>query len=218
MSTKASGRLQFSDNTVSNLINVFATNPVSDAEKRNTLFPPEKCSPKENNFWRDCYDVVQWGFVACCVVTLAAIAYDFSIREYVLYQLFVVFACIGICLLRYSPPEPEPDPEPDQGDIQLPAIFGDFRSNVRITVPPMTNDTEKYTQIRQSLPIYEYRDEILSAIDQHQVVVISGETGLFTLLLINSCIILSTVCLFFVRFRKNNASSTVHYGKLFGSP
>lgn len=59
----------------------------------------------------------------------------------------------------------------------LPFMFGDARSKAKLIVPPMTNGADEYRATRQSLPIFEYRDEIIEAIQQNQVVVISGETG-----------------------------------------
>lgn len=47
----------------------------------------------------------------------------------------------------------------------------------RIAVPPIVNDTDEFRNFRISLPIHPYRQHILDAIDTHQVVVISGETG-----------------------------------------
>lgn len=67
-----------------------------------------------------------------------------------------------------------------QSHAHLPFMFGDARTKARVTVPPTTHGIEEYKSIRQSLPIFEYRDSILGAIHQHQVVVISGETGLLT--------------------------------------
>ena len=66
-----------------------------------------------------------------------------------------------------------------QSHAHLPFMFGDSRSKARVTVPPKTIANNNYTAARHSLPIFEYRDEILGAINQHQVVVISGETGLY---------------------------------------
>lgn len=68
-------------------------------------------------------------------------------------------------------------PNDSKSQAHLPFMFGDSRSKTKVTVPPLTNGTEQFTKVRQSLPIFEYRDGILSAINQHQVVVISGETG-----------------------------------------
>lgn len=68
--------------------------------------------------------------------------------------------------------------ESNRNQAQLPFMFGDFQSKTRVTVPPPNKDTaQQFTAVRQSLPIFEHRDEILAAINQHQVVVISGETG-----------------------------------------
>lgn len=70
-------------------------------------------------------------------------------------------------------------PNVGQSHAHLPFMFGDSRSKVRVTVPPKTIANNEYTATRHSLPIFEYRDEILAAINQYQVVVISGETGLY---------------------------------------
>lgn len=43
-------------------------------------------------------------------------------------------------------------------------------------IPPPRGNCE-YSSIRESLPIFHLRDEIISVIDQHQVVLIAGETG-----------------------------------------
>lgn len=69
-------------------------------------------------------------------------------------------------------------PTDNKSQAHLPFMFGDFHSKTKVTVPPLNKDTaHRFTSVRQSLPIFEHRDEILSAINQHQVVVISGETG-----------------------------------------
>lgn len=62
-------------------------------------------------------------------------------------------------------------------DEHVPFTFGDYRTKIRVTIPPPTSGTERFQATRQNLPIYEYRAEILSAINQNQVVVVSGETG-----------------------------------------
>lgn len=65
-----------------------------------------------------------------------------------------------------------------KSQAHLPFMFGDFQSRTKVTVPPPNKDTaQQFTAVRHSLPIFEHRDEILTAINQHQVVVISGETG-----------------------------------------
>lgn len=177
--------LLLSNDTITKLTELFINDPVSDIEEKNTLFPPDKSWPEEKKFWPDWYYLVCSGVVASGAVTLATIVNNFSIYTYIFCQLFVLVACIGIYLRRYSPPKPDPEPEPDRSDVQMPSLFGDYQTNVRVTVPPMTYGTEVYTKVRQSLPIFEYRDEILSAINQHQVVVVFGETGLLTLLIKN---------------------------------
>lgn len=103
--------LRLSNNTVDKLVELFANDPVSDAEKENTVVRP----------------------------------------------------MVG------------------QSHAHLPFMFGDARTKARVTIPPMTLGADEYRTARESLPIFEYRDDILRAINQHQVVVISGETGLFTL-------------------------------------
>lgn len=65
-----------------------------------------------------------------------------------------------------------------KSQAHLPFMFGDFQSKTKVTVPPANKDTaQRFTEVRQSLPIFEHRAKILTAINQHQVVVISGETG-----------------------------------------
>lgn len=68
-------------------------------------------------------------------------------------------------------------PNESQHQVHLPFMFGDSRSKIRVTVPPLVQASQHFASVRQSLPIYEYRDEILAAINQHQVIVVSGETG-----------------------------------------
>lgn len=173
--------LVLSSDTFIKLVELLNNHPVSDTEIKNTLFPPDKSCPKEINSWPVWYFLMCSWVVVFGAVTLATIVNDFSIYTYIFCQLFVSVGCIGIYLRCCSPPKP--DPEPEQSDVQMPSIFGDHQTNVRVTVPPMTYGTEVYTKVRQSLPIFEYRDEILDAINEHQVVVVSGETGLLTLLL-----------------------------------
>lgn len=55
--------------------------------------------------------------------------------------------------------------------------FGDARARTVLTVPPKVIGESKYAAARESLPTFEYRDAILSAIHFNQVVVVSGETG-----------------------------------------
>ena len=43
-------------------------------------------------------------------------------------------------------------------------------------VPPMRGESD-LDSFRQTLPIYQYREEILEAIGQSQVTLVSGETG-----------------------------------------
>lgn len=61
----------------------------------------------------------------------------------------------------------------------FPFMIGDFRSKTELTVPPRAKPSKNIHTVRSTLPIYEYRDAILAAINQHQVVVISGGTGWF---------------------------------------
>lgn len=58
----------------------------------------------------------------------------------------------------------------------MPFGFGDTRTRLRLTVPPVVHNTA-HNEARQSLPIYKYRDNILNAITNNQVCVISAETG-----------------------------------------
>lgn len=62
---------------------------------------------------------------------------------------------------------------------RLPYSFtiGGDRSKKKFNVPLKLNSNNAFTASRASLPIYEYRDNILDAINKNQVVVISGETG-----------------------------------------
>lgn len=62
-------------------------------------------------------------------------------------------------------------------DIDLPFAFGDSRSKPRLTVPLNSQTTKEFVKTRENLPIYSYRSNILTAINENQVVVISGETG-----------------------------------------
>lgn len=72
-------------------------------------------------------------------------------------------------------------PNDNKSQAHLPFMFGDFQTKTKVTVPPINRDTARqFTSVRQSLPIFEHRHEILTAINQHQVVVISGETGKYT--------------------------------------
>lgn len=62
---------------------------------------------------------------------------------------------------------------------RLAPIYGNSNSRIQLTIPPMVELTDEIRTVRESLPIYEYCSEILEAIGNHQVVVISGETGMF---------------------------------------
>lgn len=65
-------------------------------------------------------------------------------------------------------------------EVHMPFVFGDTRTRLRLTVPPHVRSTA-YHEIRQALPIHDYRDEILGVIRNHQVCVISGETGTYAI-------------------------------------
>lgn len=78
-------------------------------------------------------------------------------------------------------------PNESHSSAHLPFMFGNSNSKTRLTCPPLTEPTGEFKTVRQSLPIYEYRSEILDAINKHQVVVISGETGR-TPNLVNRCV------------------------------
>lgn len=60
--------------------------------------------------------------------------------------------------------------------------FNALRSpRVEATIPPMAKIDEKIDRMRQNLPVYNYRSEIMDAINGNRIVVICGETGnLFT--------------------------------------
>lgn len=62
---------------------------------------------------------------------------------------------------------------------RLPYSFtvGADRSKKKWAVPAQVSQNGPFAESRANLPIYEYRDNIIDAIDQNQVVVISGETG-----------------------------------------
>lgn len=116
-------------------------------------------------------------------------------------------------------------PSDNKSQAHLPFMFGDFKTKSKVTVPPMNRDTaQRYTSVRQSLPIFEHRTEILNAINQHQVVVISGETG-------KCCNDLAepfacaqfefkrnqiVFCFYGIGLRiwKNNTSSAIYYGRM----
>lgn len=55
--------------------------------------------------------------------------------------------------------------------------FGISADNNHITIPPINYCKPEFKEFRESLPIFQYRNQILSAINAHQVVVISSETG-----------------------------------------
>lgn len=59
-----------------------------------------------------------------------------------------------------------------------PFIFGNSHSKSKVTTPPIINISEEFRLIRQNLPIFHHRSEILDIVEQHQVIVISGDTGL----------------------------------------
>lgn len=63
---------------------------------------------------------------------------------------------------------------------RLPYSFtiGGVRSKKKFTIPSkLSNNKNAFTESRANLPIYEYRADILNAVNTNQVVVISGETG-----------------------------------------
>lgn len=66
----------------------------------------------------------------------------------------------------------------DDGNMEenVPFVFGDTWTRLHLTVPPPVQNAA-YNEVPQSLPIHDYRDEILGMIHNHQVCVISGETG-----------------------------------------
>lgn len=47
--------------------------------------------------------------------------------------------------------------------------------------PPRQSEAEKkamtIAEVRKSLPVYEYREDLLAAIEQYPVIIIVGETG-----------------------------------------
>lgn len=65
----------------------------------------------------------------------------------------------------------------NEQQVRLPYVFGDARSKLRFNVPKMPHVQDEFRTVRETLPIYAYRDEILATINSNQVVVISGETG-----------------------------------------
>lgn len=84
------------------------------------------------------------------------------------------------CTVANSDADEESDisrPTESESHAQFPFAFGDSRLKPQLTIPLMTNGSREITAIRQSLPIYEYRDKILATIQQNQVVIISAETG-----------------------------------------
>lgn len=84
------------------------------------------------------------------------------------------------CTVANSDADEESDifqPTESESHAQFPFTFGDSRLKPQLTIPPMTDGSREITAIRQSLPIYEYRDKILATIQQNQVVIISAETG-----------------------------------------
>lgn len=65
----------------------------------------------------------------------------------------------------------------NEQQVRLPFVFGDSRSKPRFTVPKLAHSSQEFQRVREGLPIFCYRDEILATINSNQVVVISGETG-----------------------------------------
>lgn len=53
----------------------------------------------------------------------------------------------------------------------------DGRSRSKPSLPLLPKHIHEFRDIRESLPIFVYRQEILDVIADNQVVVISGETG-----------------------------------------
>lgn len=47
-------------------------------------------------------------------------------------------------------------------------------------VPPMPRTSNPFRESRKTLPTYAYRERILDAIENNQVILISSETGMFT--------------------------------------
>lgn len=66
------------------------------------------------------------------------------------------------------------NPHNDQANV--PFNF-DGRSRSKPSLPLLRKHNHEFRDIRESLPIYVYRQEILDVIAANQVVVISGETG-----------------------------------------
>lgn len=56
-------------------------------------------------------------------------------------------------------------------------LLGNHHSKAFSTVPPSTNIDPNIRKVRDSLPVFQYREQILRAIEMNRVVVISGETG-----------------------------------------
>lgn len=88
-------------------------------------------------------------------------------------------------------------------------IFGNSHSKSKVTVPPTSNISEEFRLTRQNLPIFDHRDGILSIIEKHQVVVISGDTGNVNVDRLKWCLIIIISHVF--RIRENYASATVHF-------
>lgn len=62
--------------------------------------------------------------------------------------------CTCCCVSLWSPKE-DGEPQLSQADQQMQSI----------------------QEVRRSLPVFPYRQDLLSAIEQHQVLIIEGETG-----------------------------------------
>lgn len=60
---------------------------------------------------------------------------------------------------------------------QIAYVFGDGRARTVLKVPPVVVPHPAHAKARANLPIAEYREQILAAIQANQVVVVSGETG-----------------------------------------
>lgn len=54
--------------------------------------------------------------------------------------------------------------------------FNSIWSKIHPTIPPMGNHVS-FKESREKLPINQYRTDIISAMDESQVVIVSGETG-----------------------------------------
>lgn len=69
------------------------------------------------------------------------------------------------------------DRKRDKGNGHVVYGFGDVRARTVLTVPPEVTGVTQFSASRANLPTFEYRADILAAIESNQVVVVSGETG-----------------------------------------